>query len=361
MIPVAAPCIGKEEEDAVIAVLRSKMIASGEVVSRFEEEFGRYINHSSAVATSSGTSALHAALLALGVKPKDEVIVPSFTFIATATAVSMCGATPVMADVHKKTFTLDPDSVMESVSSQTKGIIGVHLFGQACDIHALSQICEDHSLSFIEDCAQAHGAEYHGKKVGSYGDAGCFSFYPTKNMTTGEGGMITGTDSGFIERCRRIINHGQKERYLHTILGYNYRMTNMNAAIGRVQLTKLESMNKVRQKNAEIYCNRLNIPGIVTPVCQDGSTHVYHQYAILVLDDYPLHRDALVEYLDQNGIGSAVHYPLPVHRQPLYEKGMNGPCPVSEWLSDHILSLPVHPGITADDCETICSCILEVN
>ena len=361
MIPIAAPCIGKEEENAVISVLQSGMIASGEIVSRFEEEFSRYIGVSHSVATSSGTSALHATLIALGISPGDEVIVPSFTFIATATAVSMCGAMPVMVDVNKKTFTIDPESVQEAITERTKGVIGVHLFGQACDINALYQICEDHSLLFIEDCAQAHGTEYKDKKVGSHGDAGCFSFYPTKNMTTGEGGMITSENLEFIDHCRRIINHGQKERYLHTELGYNYRMTNINAAIGRVQLQKLGEMNQQRQNNANVYSSYLKTPGIIHPACQADSTHVYHQYAILVDEAYPITRDALVTYLADHGVGTAIHYPIPVHRQPLYQNTSGAICPVSEWLSNHILSLPVHSGVTTDQCRQICSIIDEVN
>ena len=219
MIPVARPVFGEEEVDAVSAVIRSGMIASGDVVTRFEEEYAAYAGVKHAVATSNGTTALHAGLLASGVLPGDEVIIPSFTFIATATSVSMCNALPVVADVDPVTFCIDPDSVLEQITPKTRAIIGVHLFGQPCDIASLQQISSDHDLLFIEDCAQAHGAQYHGTQVGNFGTVGCFSFYPTKNMTTGEGGLVTCSDDTIAERVRRLINHGQKEKYLHTEIG----------------------------------------------------------------------------------------------------------------------------------------------
>jgi perosamine synthetase len=358
MIPMAKPDLGEEEILAVGEVMKSGMIASGTQVNAFESEFADYCGTKEAVAVNSGTAALHSALLALGIKPGDEVIVPSFTFIATATSVSLCGARPVMADVCSDTYNINPDDIPEKITRNTKAIIGVHLFGQAFDVDPVLEICNDNDLFLVEDCAQAHGAEYKRKKVGSMGDAGCFSFYPTKNMTTGEGGMVT-TDSGITaDKIRRIINHGQTRKYLHTELGYNMRMTDISAAIGRVQLLKVDRMNGIRQRNADYYDKNLNINGIITPSKNPDSTHVYHMYAIKVRNGFSLGRDGLLDYLADNGIGAAVHYPMPVHRQPIYRDSPAN-CPVSEELSENIISIPVHPLVTTNDCRYICEKIRE--
>ncbi|EHQ34350.1 DegT/DnrJ/EryC1/StrS family aminotransferase [Methanoplanus limicola] len=361
MIPVAKPFIGEEEIEAVAGVMRSGMIACGSVVSEFEKEFSEFIGTKEAVGVNSGTAALHAALLALGISKGDDVIVPSFTFFATASAVSLCGAKPVCVDVDEKTFNISPDEIMENLSFRTKAVIGVHLFGQAFDLKPVTEICEDNNLLLIEDCAQAHGAEYKGKKVGSFGDAGCFSFYPTKNMTTGEGGMITCNDSKSSDKIRRIINHGQSEKYLHTEIGYNMRMSDIDAAIGRVQFSKLSVMNKLRRRNAGIYDSEILHQGITKPFNNPDCLHVYHQYAVLVEDNFPMERDELMKYLASNGIGSAVHYPVPVHRQPVYADMPNPKCPVADDLSRRILSLPVHPGVSEDECRYICEVINEIS
>lgn len=358
MIPVARPCIGQEEADAAARVITSGMLASGQEVSNFEKEFAEFIGTPHAVATSNGTTALHVAMAALGIGPGDEVIVPSFTFIATATSVSMCGASPVLADIDEKTYCIDPEKVIELISPQTKAVIGVHLFGQPCDICALSEICSDNSLDFIEDCAQAHGAQYRGRNVGSYGTCGCFSFYPTKNMTCGEGGMVTGSNPEFIDRIRRLVNHGQKEKYLHTELGYNFRLTDIAAAIGRVQLRKLPAMNQLRQENGEFFSKSINRQGIITPFVRPESTHVYHQYAIRVTEMADISRDELVSLLNSKGIGTAIHYPVPIHKQPVYEGKLRMcECPVSEKVSNEILSLPVYPGLTVEQRDSICQAV----
>ena len=354
MIPVARPFVGQEEADAAARVIFSGMLASGQEVIHFEKEFADFCGTPHAVATSNGTTALHVAMAALGIGPGDEVIVPSFTFIASATSVSMCGASPVLADIEEKTYCIDPEKVLELISPQTKAIIGVHLFGQPCDIRALSDICTDHALHFIEDCAQAHGAQYRGRAVGSYGICGCFSFYPTKNMTCGEGGMVTSTNPEFINRIRLLINHGQKEKYLHTELGYNFRLTDIAAAIGRVQLRKLPKMNQTRQENADFFTKKIVRRGIIPPFVRQDSTHVYHQYAIRVTDQADITRDELVSDLNRKGIGTAIHYPIPIHKQPVYE-GKIQPCgcPVSEKISREILSLPVYPGLTLEQRDSI--------
>ncbi|KAF1078998.1 DegT/DnrJ/EryC1/StrS aminotransferase family protein [Methanogenium sp. MK-MG] len=360
MIPVGRPLVGDEEIAAVTEVIRSGMLAQGAVVTAFEDEFAAYCGVQEAVGTNSGTAALHAVLLALGIKAGDEVIVPSFTFIATATAVSMCGATPVMVDVEMDTYTINPEEIAEHITPRTKAVIGVHLFGQSFDILPVAAICDEHDLFLVEDCAQAHGAQYNGEKVGGFGAAGCFSFYPTKNMTTGEGGMVTTNDPELAARVRRVINHGQSDKYLHTELGFNLRMSNLNAAIGRVQLAKLDGFNAQRQANAAYFNENLKCAGLSTPYCRDGSVHVYHQYVVEVGDDFVMDREAFMAYLREKEIGSAVHYPMPVHMQPLYRDSGNVVCPVSDALSSRVLSLPVHPGVRLSDCEYICNIINEV-
>ncbi|MEM2124278.1 MAG: DegT/DnrJ/EryC1/StrS family aminotransferase, partial [Methanolinea sp.] len=285
MIPVAAPCLGAEEEQAVVRVLRSGMLARGPEVAAFEEEFARYCGTEYAVATSSGTAALHVTLQALGIGAGCEVIVPSFTFFATASAVCMCGARPRFADIDRETFTLSVESVLDLLSPRTRAVIGVHLFGHPCDANPLREICSDEGIPFVEDAAQAHGAEYHGRKAGSLGIAGCFSFYPTKNMTTGEGGMVTTDDPALARRIRVLIDHGQERKYVHATLGYNYRMTDLAAAIGREQLKKLDGFIRQRRENAEYYTSRLARAGIACPVTAPGVTHVFHQYVVRVTED----------------------------------------------------------------------------
>jgi perosamine synthetase len=354
MIPVSKPCIGKEEADAVARVMGSGMIAQGEAVAAFERAFASYIGVAHAIAVSNGTTALHAGLLAAGIGPGDEVIVPSFTFIATATSVSMCGARPVFADVDDRFFTLDPASAGALVTERTKAVMGVHLFGQPFDIPGLSDLCRDEGLLLLEDACQAHGSTFRGKRLGSFGELACFSFYATKNMTTGEGGMVTTDDPDLAARVRLLINHGQKEKYLHTTLGYNYRMTDLNGAMGLVQLEKLEGMNARRTANAAYLDGHIRCRGVVTPEVRPGSTHVYHQYVLKLGKGAKLTRDGLMQALATRGVGTAVHYPRPVHDQPLY-RGPRGrdPCPVSTRLASTVLSLPVHPLLSEEDLGTI--------
>ena len=343
-IPIAQPSLGSEESDAILAVLASGMIAQGPVTAAFEEEFAAYCGVPHAVAVSNGTTALHAALLAAGVGPGDEVIVPAFTFFATASAVSMCGAVPVFADVDAATATIDPADIIAKVTSKTKAVIGVHLYGQPCDVPAVRKICDGEGLVFIEDAAQAHGAEYRGKRTGALGDLACFSFYATKNMATGEGGMVTTGSDEYDEHLRRLINHGQSEKYLHSELGYNYRMTDINAAIGRVQLAKLDGFNRRRQENAAYYGAHITAPGLILPAVAPGRSHVWHQYSLRVTEAFPLSRDDLMAYLRERGIGCAVHYPVALSRQPYYAGTSS--CPVAESLAASVLSIPVHPRVT---------------
>jgi perosamine synthetase len=346
---------------AVSDVLMSGMLAQGEKVAEFEQKFAAYCGTAHAVAVNNGTAALHAALLAAGIGPGDEVIVPAFSFIATATAVSMCGAKPVFADVDEQIFNIRPEQVSEHITPKTKAVIGVHLFGQPFDVDPILEICEAHAIPLIEDAAQAHGALYHGVKAGNLGKLACFSFYATKNMITGEGGMVTTNDKPSADRLRLIINHGQSEKYLHRMLGYNYRMTDIAAAIGIVQLKKLDKFNMRRRKNAEYYAANLAAKGLVKPKVADGVQHVYHQYVIRLTDEFPLSRTAFMEYLKAKGIGSAVHYPIPIHRQPLYAPVAEpDPCPVATRLSGTVLSLPVHPSLDTKDLAYVCETVNKV-
>ncbi len=360
-IPIARPAIGQDEISAVTAVLESGKLAAGENVTMFEKLFADYCGSTHAIAVNNGTAALHAALLAAEIGSGDEVIVPAFSFFATASAVSMTGAKPVFVDVHEETFNIDPQKVEDHLTSKTKAVIGVHLFGQPFDVPGIQQVCESHNLTLVEDAAQAHGAAWNGEKTGGLGQFGCFSFYATKNMTTGEGGMVTTSEKVFAERLRLIINHGQSEKYLHTRIGYNYRLTDIGAAIGIVQLKKLEKFNNRRRKNAEYFDTHIKVKGLITPVVSPGMHHVYHQYVIRMTDEFPMNRPDFIEYLKVKGIGSAVHYPIPLHHQPVYAVA-NEPdsCPISTSLASSVLSIPVHPLLDQKELAYICDVINEV-
>ena len=361
-IPVARPVLGYEEIAAVTAVLESGMLASGSRVAEFEKQFAGFCGVSHAVAVNNGTAALHAALLAAGVGPGDEVIVPAFTFYATASSVLMCGATPVFADVDDRSFTVVPGEIEKRITPRTKAVIGVHLFGLPFDVPAIQEICQRKNLVLIEDAAQAHGAILNGKIVGSFGDLACFSFYATKNMITGEGGMVTTGDKGLADRLRLVINHGQSEKYLHTCLGYNYRMTDISAALGLSQLGRIGEFNESRRKNAAFLSSHIHAKGLVTPTEFPGTKPVFHQYVIRVTKDFPMSRAAFMDYLKENNIGSAIHYPVPLHRQPVFDlENEPDPCPISTRLSGEVLSLPVHPTLTGGQLEYICETINRVN
>jgi len=352
MIPIARPVIGEEEKQAVLAVLESGMLAQGQQVRAFEEAFAEYCGVKYAVATSSGTTALHTALLAHGVGPGDEVITTPFTFIASANSILFTGARPVFVDIEEDSYNINPTLIEEKITSRTKAILPVHLYGNPCDLEAIMTIADRHGLIVIEDACQAHGASVHGKKVGSF-STGCFSFYPTKNITTAEGGMITTNDDGVAERARLIRQHGMRKRYYHEVLGYNFRLTDIQAAIGLAQLGKLPEWTAKRIANARYLTERL--PNVVTPTVRDGYVHVFHQYTIRVNGD----RDAAVEKLNAAGIGTAIYYPIPVHQQPVYRQlGYHDSLPVAERVSRQVISLPVHPALTLAELDRIVS---EVN
>ena len=374
MIPIAKPMIGAEEIKAVAETMKSGGLAQGLRVQAFEEKFASYIGVSHAVARSSGTAGLHVALLAHGIGAGDEVVTTPFSFIATANAVLLTRARPVFADISED-YNIDPEKILETVTPKTKAVLPVHLYGCPAGMKAIQDIAEDHNLAIIEDACQAHGATYDGKKVGSFG-TGVFSFYPTKNMTTGEGGMITTNDPEIAKRARMLRDHGSSRRYVHEILGYNLRMTDIAAAIGMVQLTKLDDFNSGRRRNAAHLTGELkHAPGLTTP--DDVLGHVFHQYTVRVSGgdggrgvvgegdgdrggDGNGMRDNLVAYLGEKGIGTGIYYPIPIHKQPLYQKlGFEDSLPVSERFADEVLSLPVHPAVSEDDLDYIIETVKE--
>ncbi|MBQ1048024.1 DegT/DnrJ/EryC1/StrS family aminotransferase [Micromonospora sp. C51] len=350
-IPPARPIIGEAEIEAAVRVLRSGKVVQGPEVAAFEQEFGELVAGRHCVAVNSGTSALQLTLLALGVGPGDEVIVPSFSFAASANAVRLVGAEPIFVDIEPGSFCLDPEAVAAAVTTRTVAIMPVHLYGHPAAMDRIMAVAQRHSLAVVEDAAQAHGASLHGTPVGAFGTAGCFSFYPTKNMHSLEGGMISTADAGLARTLRLLRNQGMEQRYANEIVGANMRMTDVAAAIGRVQLTQLGEWTEQRRANAKYLDS--NITGMVTPPVADAARHVYHQYTVRARGD----RDAAQARLHELGIGNAVYYPTPIHRlKPYLDKdGQPGPweLPETERAAAEVISLPVHPSLSPDDLERI--------
>lgn len=356
MIPIAKPIIGKEEQDAILEVINSGQLVQGARVQEFEKRFARLCGAEHAIATSSGTTALHIALLAHQIGAEDEVITSPFSFIASANCALYVGARPVFADIEPDYFTIDPSRIEERITSRTKAILPVHLYGQACDMDPILEIARKHNLVIIEDACQAHGALYKGRPVGSFGTA-CYSLYATKNITTIEGGMIVTNDAQVAERARLLRSHGSSRTYEHVALGYNMRTTDLNAAIGLVQLNKLQEWNSTRRENAAYLSANLDrIPGVVTPKTREGCEHIFHQYTIRIPN-----RDAAAQKLREKGVGVGIHYPTPIHLQPFYKQlGYTDSLPVAESASREVLSLPVHPSLTKGDLDYIINTIKDI-
>ncbi len=369
MISIASPLLDTEERDAILQVLLSGQLAQGAQVAAFEQSFARICDVEEAVAVSSGTAALHLALLAHGIGPGDEVITTAFSFAATANVILLVGATPVFVDIEPDTYNIDPLLVERAITARTKAIIPVHLYGHPCDMKRLCELAATHNLAMIEDACQAHMASIDGKPVGSFG-TGCFSFYATKNITTGEGGIVTTNDPAIAERVRLLRSHGQRERYKHHSLGYNLRMTELQGALGVVQVEKLKKFTEQRIANAAFLTEKLQ--GFVkTPVTRPGCSHVFHQYTICIPDNHD--RNEWVNQLRERGVGTAIHYPMPIHEQPFYQQNTDkyrfasgsetsseASLPVTEEAARRVLSLPVHPALSKEDLTIVAREVLKL-
>jgi dTDP-4-amino-4,6-dideoxygalactose transaminase len=329
----------------------------GPRVKAFEEEVAAYCGVKHAIGVASGTDALHLALRAAGISEGDEVITSPFTFIATAEAISYVGATPVFVDIDPATFNIDVRLIEAVITDKTKAILPVHLFGQSADLAPIKTLCEKYNLTLIEDCAQSFGAEYGGKKSGAFGDLGCFSFFPSKNLGCyGDGGMVITNDDAFAREVNVLRNHGSRERYHHSMIGYNSRLDEMQAVVLRAKLPHLDGYNQSRRRNAHLYSERLHGSSIIPPVEDGKGSHVYHQYTVLS----PV-RDQLHQALTSAGIASAVYYPIPLHQQEVYRQSYAG-ChfPVAEEVASRVLSLPMYPEMTEAQVHRVCDVLLEV-
>ncbi len=356
-INIAKPLLGEEEIQAVSRVISSGMIASGPETEKFENEFAEFASSKYACSVNNGTAALSLALSAAGISPGDEVITTPLTFVATANSILSCGAVPVFADIDESTFNLSPESVELKINKRTKAIIPVHLYGLPADMDSFRRISDSNDLCLIGDAAQAHGAKIRDKMVGSLGDIECFSFYPTKNMTTGEGGMLTTSNHELFQRLISIRNHGrpgnQLGEYEHDRFGLNLRTTDIASAIGRVQLKKLPSFNSIRERNAKLLTSLLaDVADVVLPSESPNTTHAWHQFTIRVKD-----RMSLREHLNSNGIGSGIYYPRLIQDYPHLKK-FGSSCPVAQNVVSEVISLPVHAGLTEEDITRVADCIL---
>ena len=353
MIPIARPQMGDEEKELVSSALESGSLAQGPRVRELEERFAALVGVPHGVATSSGTTALHLALLAHGIGEGDEVITVPFTFIASANSILYTGARPAFVDIDEASFNMDPALIEAAITPRTRAIMPVSLYGNPTGLPQIAEIAERHGLALIEDAAQAHGAAVDGRRSGSWG-IGAFSFYPTKNMTTGEGGMLTTADGELAERARLLREHGMKVRYHHDVLGYNFRMTDIHASIGLAQLPKLAGYNQRRGAIAARYASELR--GVLTPTVAPGVVHVFHQYTLRVN-----RRDEFVELLRDRGVGSGIYYPIPVHRQkPFIELGYGVQSfPVTDRLTEQVVSIPVHPSLSDDEVSAVIAAVNE--
>jgi dTDP-4-amino-4,6-dideoxygalactose transaminase len=340
-INLAKPQITRVERKAVSRVLKSLNLAQGPEVKNFEFEFSKYVGDRECIAVNSGTSALHLSLIALGIGPGDEVIVPSFTFAATANVVALVGAKPVFVDIDPATYCLNSKLIKDSLTNKTKAIIVVHLYGLPADMIEITRIAKENSIYVIEDAAQSHIASINEKMVGTFGDIAAFSFYPTKNMTSGEGGMIVVSQTGLARQCRLLRNQGMERRYENEVPGYNLRMTDIHAAIGRAQLKKLQNLTELRIKNARFLSDNLQSSEI--PITPKGYKHVFHQYTVRIKEN----REQFSKILRDSGVGNDIYYPTPVHKLPSFSSKIA--LPETDLAAREVLSLPVHPGLSKRD------------
>lgn len=354
MINVSKPIIEQEEIDAVISVMKSGVIVQGPKTAQLEAEFASYCGTKHAVAFNSGTAAIHAGLYALGIKNGDEVITSPFTFVASANPILMQGAKVIFADISENDFNLDPQDVRKKITGKTRAILPIDLYGQIYNYEAIKEIASENNLKILEDACQAVGAEQNGKKAGNFGEVAAFSLYATKNMMSGEGGLIVTNYEEIMEKCKQFRHHGQSERtrYEYWDIGYNYRTTDINAAIALEQLKKIDGFNSKRIENSKKLAEGLrDISGLVIPRVNENNKHVFHQYTIRITDEFKHSRDELVAYLRENEINCGIYYPKPLHLHPHFMKlgYKEGDFPVAEKMSKQVISLPVHPSLSVQD------------
>ncbi len=361
MIPVSEPVLGPEELKYVIDCIKTNWISSaGAYINRFERLFAEFCRTKYAVATSNGTTALHLVLESYGIGAGDEVIVPTLTFIATANAVKYTGATPVFVDSETDTWNIDPAKIAGKITPRTKAIIPVHLYGHPANMDPIIELGRKRDLKVIEDAAEAHGAEYKGARVGSIGDSGCFSFYGNKIISTGEGGMVTTNDERLAEKATILRDHAMDpdKRYWHNEIGFNYRMTNIQAAIGVGQMEKIDYLIEKKIKHAELYNDLLaGVPGIVLPSQASWAKNVYWMYSVLVSEDYPLDRNGLMNHLKENGVDSRPFF-YPIHQMPPYRTEEE--FPVADMLSATGINLPSAASLKEEEINMICEIIRNV-
>jgi dTDP-4-amino-4,6-dideoxygalactose transaminase len=366
LIPINAPQIGEKEIEAVVNVLKSGILTNGlgagPVVTKFEKEFANFANAKHAIAVNTGTAALHAALLAANVKPGEEVILPSFTFVATAEAVVMAGAKPVFVDINPETYNILPRKIEEAITKKTKAIVPVDLYGLPADVQPIKEIAEKHGLVVIEDAAQAHGATYRKKPAGFFADVACWSFYASKNMTTGEGGIVTTDNDEMADKMRLIRSHGEKAKYASLMLGYNYRMTEIQAAIGCVQLERLPIFLSKRRRNARGLTEILETTETLQlPKEPKNFGHSWYLYTVRLKDATETERNRIVEELKKKGIGAEVYYVNPVHIMPYYRSSFGKfRLPETEKAAKQVISLPVHPGVKEEQIDYIGETLLHL-
>ena len=362
MIPITVVDV-RDAEPLVLEVVRSGVIAQGPMVKRFEEAFAKVAGVKHAVAVNNGTTALVAAIQVLDLQPGDEVITSPFTFVATLNAILEAGATARFADIRADDFCIDPDAVAAAVGPRTKVLMPVHLYGQTADMGKLAPLAAEHGLAVVEDAAQAVGATFDGRPAGSFG-VGCFSLYATKNVTTAEGGMVTTDDDALADKLRVLRNQGMRARYQYEMAGHNYRMTDLHAALGIPQLTKLDALTAARAKNAAALSEGLaGVPGLTTPAVLPGRSHVWHQYTVLVGEDAAVDRDELSAKLTELGVGSGIYYPRVVFDYDCYRDHPGvaaADVPVASRVATQALSLPVHPALSESDVATIVASVRKV-